>query len=215
MRIFALCLLISIGLWIQNHALAEDSAVSAIKTTWENYWSANKARDAVKSAQLADHRTHQYYASLRQLALTGDEASVRKLRPIEKAVVLTMRMVGKEKLKEFSEKNLVAFVIATGFAGNAGTINMNDYDFIITHKTDAEAEARLSYKSTKQSTREHLRFSFEDGSWKFDVTSIAEHLYISSPGSGKTIDDVIIDLVKQRVGQPITPTIWQPLEKPS
>jgi hypothetical protein len=189
----------------------EPDPAAAVQASYQSYAEAVAAKDGPVSARLVSGTTLDYYAGLRDLALTADRATLAKQRVVDQLAVLSMRAnVPAEKLRGADPRGVVSAAV-TGqviSSGGAGTSSLKD----ITVDGDT-ASANLGVAGGSQQVP--LRFHREDGAWKVDLTVLltpAEDALRSALQRQKlTPDAMLTQVMTTRVGAAKAQQLWTPL----
>jgi hypothetical protein len=185
--------------------------VQAVRTDYASYAKAVAAKDGATSAGLVARATLDYYAGLRDLALTADRAALAKERVVDQLAVLSMRAnIPAGTLRGADPRGVVSAavqdqVISTGGAGATSLQQV---------RVDGDsATASLGIAGGAQQVP--MRFRLEGGTWKVDLTSLLEPaetaLQNAQKQQGLTSDALLSQVMTTRYGAEKAQRLWNPL----
>jgi len=141
-------------------ANATSSEGQLIRETFVAYKAAILQQRGETAVLLVNTRTIQYYAQMKGLALEAHEKDVRRLTPLNKIMVLTLRhRVPVAELKAMKPEELFTHAVNQGWIGKNSVLD-SDIGIPQVFGSDASAEYIKSGKPTPLK----YRFTKEDGS---------------------------------------------------
>ena len=199
---------LALAIAVPRPAAAGDDAAAA-KATFEAYQTALLKKDGPGAAALVDRGTVDYYQRMRDLAVAGPAAQVKRLALLDKLMLLRMRhQIPLAKLKAMDGKAALAFGVTQGWIGSdvakveAGPVEI------------AGERATIVFVVDGKPTPVKLGLWRENGGWRVDLISLFR---ISGAAfrqrqqeSGKSEDEFVRALVGQLAGKPARATIWNP-----
>ena len=186
------------------------SDAAQIKATFKAYKRSLLKKDGAACAAVVDSGTIDYYQRMRDLAVSGAAAEVKKLSLLDKLMVGRMRLqIPVAELKAMDGRGALAHGVAQGWIGKDGAavaeLGAIDVD-------GDQASASFVIEGKKTPIKISLRR--EKGAWRVDLRSLfkmAEGAFsMMQKDSGKNADDFIVELLEQVSGGPVPPTIWDP-----
>jgi hypothetical protein len=149
---------------------SQEVAEAEIRALFDRYVKLSRARDGDGVTALVTASTHAYFEGMRSAALSAPAADVKGRGLYDKLTVLTLRkLVPVDKLRSFSGRELVAFIVKTDGATD-GEKELTTIRFVASH------EALASVRAGGKSLPESLRVAREGGVWKMDTVSFSQAL---------------------------------------
>jgi hypothetical protein len=182
---------------------------AAIQSAFKAYQAALLEKNGGRCAALVDSATITYYQRMRDLAVTGRAAEIRKLGLLDKVMIVRVRhQVPLAELKGMDGRGMFAYAVSQGWIGDKvakaqiGAIDVNG---------DLASGA---FMVDGQPTPTRIGLRFERGAWRIDVLSLfpaATFLFRQrQKESGMSEDYFVLAAVGALVGKPVPPTIWDP-----
>lgn len=194
-------------------AQGPQSDEALIRQVFLNYKEAILQQRGETAVSLVNRATLQYYARMKYVALEGEEREVRRLSPMNKIMVVSLRhRVPVESLRAMTPEQLFTHAVEQGWIGKNSVLD-SDIRQVQTFRNDASAEHVKGGTPTKLK----YRFTKEDGKWKLDLTALtpvadrAMSMLIQKEGVDE--DTFIVSLVESVSGKKVSPSIWQPPKK--
>jgi hypothetical protein len=194
-------------------AFAEETDVSKVRATFEAYRSAIIAKQGAESADLVSSSTLSLYKKHRDLALKGDEPTIRKLPLGERLQVLLMRhRIPLKTLKKLDGKAVFAYAVDQNWIGKKSVQSVGIGDIRI-----SKSKATAAVTVNGETNGESFHFQKENGDWKHDLTPTLKGVdrTLKDAAKKKAVgeNDLLFTLITQVSGRKVTDSIWQPLER--
>ena len=164
------------------------------------------AADLVAPATIAE------YQQFRDLALNGDEATVRGLSLTRRTNVLMMRhRMGKDLLKTMDGKKALAYAVDQNWIGKEGVQKAGVTDVDV---SGSNATAKVTVNGQKSNEKFH--FVKHDGKWTIDLVQnfpqadMVVRKMATDAEMGE--NEFLFEILEMLSGRPVTDAIWQPLE---
>ncbi|WP_152611443.1 hypothetical protein [Psychroserpens damuponensis] len=145
-------------------------------TTFNNFNKANIELNGEKIYQLSDSNSHEYYKNLLNKILKLDSIGVSKLNLSDKVNLLSARAVIEDSIiKKISSKELMIKMYTE--VSSMDTIKINSIKKsgitnISIENKNANSDFTINEKTLSPNV--NLKFSKENGKWKFNVVSMAD-----------------------------------------
>ena len=189
----------------------EPAPEQQVQSSYAAYAKAVSAKDGGTSSGLVSGSTLDYYAHLRDLALTADRASLGEERVIDQLAVLSMRAnIPADTLRTADARGVVAAAVKTQVisSGGAGSTELSG----VKVQGDS-ASGTLGVGGGAQ--RVLLRFHREGGAWKVDLTGLLEPaetaLKAALQREKLTPEGLLRQVMTTRVGAAKAERLWEPL----
>jgi hypothetical protein len=184
----------------------------AVEKTFADYRQAILDKNGDAAADLVAPATIAEYQKYRDLALKGDEQTVKNLPITGRTNVLMMRhRVGKDLLKPMDGKKIVAYAVDQNWIGKEGVQRAGVTDVVVSGST---ATAKVTVDGKK--SEEMFHFVKHDGKWTIDLLPSfprADTVFQKlAADSGKSENAFLFDVLTLLSGRPVTDEIWKPLE---
>jgi len=184
-------------------------ATAAVLSAFKAYQAALLRKDGPACARLVDSATLAYYQRMRDLALTGGAAEIKKLPMLDKVMIVRMRhQVPVAEIKQMDGGRMLGYGVSQGWIGDKGAQAV--FGDIDVNGDVASGAFMIDGKPT--STRMGLRN--ERGAWRINLLSVfpASNFLFKKlqKESGKPEDDFVLSLVGTLAGTPVPDTIWNP-----
>lgn len=187
--------------------------VTAVRASFEGYKQAILGQAGEKSVGFVDRNTLAYYQKMRDLALRGDQETIRALSTVDKLFVLSIRhRISPEEVELMTGESLFVYAVNQGWIGKASVINNEVGDITVsgTHATGV-------HLSRGKATPLKFVFQRENGKWKLDLTSImpaADQAFKQViRESGLDEDEILITILESVSGKKVADTVWDPMIK--
>ena len=214
MRVLILVVGLLVGCVAEERPRVEpgDSAgdTAAVRGTFERYRAALEGRDAERARAVLDSGSIAHYGRLRDLALSGDEPTVRTLPLLDQFLVLGLRhRLPVDSLQNLSVAGIVAYSlrpdwIAEQMPGKQMKLGRIEFD-----REEATAEAYSEGENSGQ-----LFYFRKQGRWKVDLASttrsISERLESTLAFDEANREKVLSAMFEKAVGKPLTAELWKP-----
>jgi hypothetical protein len=197
------------GLAIGAPAAAHADDAAAVKSAFKAYQQALLKKDGARAAAVVDRGTIDYYQRVRDLAVGGKAADVKKLPLLDKLMVVRMRhQVPPAQLKAMDGKAALAFGVDQGWIGdNVAKVTAGPVDI-------TDNRASLTFVVGGKPTPVKLGLVREAGAWRIDLVSLFQLSGAAfkqrQQESGKSEDDFVVGLVEELSGKPVPAKIWNP-----
>jgi hypothetical protein len=182
---------------------------AAILSAFKAYQAALLKKDGPRCATLVDRATIDYYQRMRDLAVKGSAADVRKLGLMDKLVVVRMRhQVPIAQLKPMDGAGALAYAVVQGWIGD----KVAGAEFGAIEVDGATASGAFMVDGHPTPTR--MQLHREKGAWRISLVSVfpASNFLFGKMQreSGLSEDDFVIATVGKLAGKPVPDTIWNP-----
>jgi hypothetical protein len=184
----------------------------AVEKAFADYRQAVLDKKGDAAADLIAPATIAEYQKYRDLALKGDEKTVKGLSISGRTNVLMMRhRVGKDQLKSMNGKKIVAYAVDQGWIGEEGVKRAGVTDVEV---SGSAATAKVTVNGQKSD--EMFHFAKHDGKWTIDLVpnlpraDVLFQKMASESGQGE--NEFLFQILGLLTGRPVTDAIWQPLE---
>jgi hypothetical protein len=181
-----------------------------VRSAFEAYRSALLARDGAAGADAVTQSTLAKYEEYRDLALTGDEATVKGLSIVHRfTALMTRHRVPASELHAMDGRALFVYAIEQGWISQGTAAQVEIGDVAVSGNT-ASAEAASGDQQVG-------RFVFlkERGRWKLDLTKLlvasGPALQAAAQQQGLSENEFIFQLISATTGRTVTEEIWKPL----
>lgn len=197
-----------LALLLPSAARAQDEEL--VRRAFAAYKTAILQQDGESAVALVNKATLEYYAHMMDMALEAPEPDVRRLTPVNKIMVLSLRhRVPIGDLRSMTPERLVTYAVDEGWIGKNSVIDSEIGDVQV-FNTDASAD----YIKGGDPTPLKYRFSKENGDWKIDLTALmpmadqAMSTMIKERGFDE--DAFIVSVLESVSGMKVSPSLWQP-----
>ena len=188
----------------------EPDPVQDVRSSYAAYAKAVSVKDGGTSSGLVSGSTLDYYARLRDLALTADRDALGRERVIDQLAVLSMRAnIPADTLRTADPRGVVAAAVKSQVisGGGAGATELGEVKV-----TGDEATATLGVGGSQEVP---MRFQREGGGWKVDLTGLlapAEAALEAALQREKlTPERLLQQVMTTRVGAAKAERLWEPL----
>ncbi len=190
---------------------ADSAQTHAVHAALAAYREALLAQDGAAAWEAVDAHTRAYYAELIQTCQMGDSAALVDLSVLDLMTVLAARIrTPAAELVRFNGRDFFVYAVDAGMIGKGGVMGM-DAGIVRTAGDDARAEALMHGESPGI----FLDFHREEGTWRFDLTSIfgiAEAaLTLQIQSQNQRPAEFIFEVLELMTGEKPDPGIWHPL----
>ncbi len=191
---------------------APDRVAEQLRETLAAYQTALMARDGAAAVDLVSATTHEYYSAIREIALYGPAARVRKMPITDRIQVLLVRSrIDAAALKEMDGARLFRYYVDHGWTGGGASLRRTQLaDFRISGDVATAAQMDGNRPSALR-----WRFERENHRWRIDLTSLlplaeqAMREALSRTPLGE--DEFVLRAIEAQSLVPVNDTIWQPL----
>jgi len=144
--------------------------------TFNNFNKANIELNGEKIFELSDSKSHNYYKSLLSKILKLDSVRVSELSLSDKLNLLSARAIIKDsELEKISPKDLMVKIFTEISSMDSVKINSIKKTGITNIRIENEkANCDFTIDGKTLSPNVNIKFSKENGKWKFDTTSLAD-----------------------------------------
>lgn len=197
-----------------------------VRITFTSFKHAILAKDGVRASQLIDDDTAALHEKLRQFALNTSKPVLLKERFSTIVAVLAIRHAfSKDDIQNISGRAMYGKTIARGDAGAAKAIPSLSIVKVTPDKNNQSAEAELGMEGFSETVG--MRFRFQRGSWRINLTELAEkvstetedRIGITPRTPPEVIESVITQLLlpalSEQSKRPVSDEIWIPLAQRS
>lgn len=183
----------------------------AIRLVFQSFQEALLDSNGDLASSLVDQQTNRYHEAMRLLALYGTVNDVRRLRPIDKAMILTIRqMTTVDSLLAMDGRDVFANAVNVGWIGAGAVVQSDLGDLTIVGNT-AVAPVRVG----EQIAPFEWIFNRETGNWTLNLVSIneASNLAITQviANSGLSEEEFLLRMVGSMSGRQPSETIFEPM----
>ena len=172
-----------------------------------------KKQDGKKALDLINQKSLQYYDSMVKLSVNGSEKEVKKLRMIDRMMVLIIRhkIDGKTLLK-MSGKDLFRLYVDKGWLNQDG-LGRVDIGKVTFYGTKASGHVVHKGRPTPLT----ISFTNDKGKWQIDLTSLLDNTnsaFVMMAKRAKMEENqYVIKVIEASTGQKVSPNIWKPIAK--
>ena len=196
----------------RNEPSAGSSAdTAAVRVAFDAYRTALHSPDASKAVALIDSGTIVHFGRMRDLALEGDEPSVRALPVLEQVLVLALRhRIPVDTLRTLTPERVVAWTFRPEWTGDVA----RQQDIILGRIEIDGDEATGEAAGVGETTGQLFFFRKESNGWKIDLARIAransERVETRLGNEQADREKFISALVEKATGRPAGPGLWKP-----
>lgn len=186
---------------------------AAVRKVFERYTQGLQAKDGKNLARLVDSATLAYYARMGRAALRAPRAKVKRMKLIDKLMVLSLRSrLNARQLRSLTGRSLFARVVDLGMV-SAGAGRRAGIGTVSVHGKHATAPVLSRGKPSP------LRWSFvkERGHWRMQLLPLMK---VAEPALraglrrlGKSEDEALMMIVGMLAKKKLTEAIWDPPSK--
>jgi hypothetical protein len=156
--------------------------------------------------------TIQVYQEYRDLALAGDEKTIKDLSMVNRMQVLLVRQrVKLDLLKTLDGSGLFGYAVDQNWVGKNGVVRSGIQDVAA---RDQRATAKVTVDG--KVTAEVFHFVKEGGQWKFDLMPTIKKsdqvLQMTAKSRGMEENEFLFSIISSLSGRKVTDEIWKPLE---
>ncbi|WP_405208020.1 hypothetical protein [Aquimarina sp. LLG6339-5] len=146
-----------------------------IINAFNNFNKANIELDGEKIFELSDSESHNYYSNLLTKILRLDSIGISKLNLTDKMNLLSARaIIADSELKKISPKNLMIKMYTEVSSMDSVKIDSFKKLGVTNVRIESEkANGDFTIDGEALSPRVNLKFSKENGKWKFNIVSMA------------------------------------------
>lgn len=206
--------LVIVALIFTSHPVLRAQGAQAeeelVRRAFLAYKGAILQKQGQSAVSLVNRDTLGYYARMKALALEGEEKEVRRLTPISKIIVLSLRhRVPTSDLRLMTPEEVFTYAVNQGWIGKNSVLD-SDIGRLQVFGNDASAD----YVKGGKPTPLKYRFTKEDGKWKIDLTALmpmadqAMSMLIKQGGLDE--DAFLVSLIESVSGKKVSPSIWLP-----
>lgn len=193
---------------------ASAQEVEAVRACFEAYRQALLAADGKAALALVDRNTIDYFDQMVDLALYGEEATVRGQSSVNKIMVLSLRhRMSRERLLKATAESVFVHAVNEGWIGKNGVIAVELGTIRVRH--DSATAAIMA-----QGKEAPVSFTFhkEPDGWRIDLAALMSLTDLAFKQLlaqlGKSEDEAIADLLEAVSGREVSPQVWQPAVPP-
>jgi hypothetical protein len=145
-----------------------DQAASDVQAAWDEFKSASLSNKGRAAANRVTSATHDYYAEIRDLALTATREQVQRMSIAKQVTVLGMRVrIDPEQLKNMSGRDLFIHAVDHGWIGKTSATDEGITGIVVTGD-----HARAEATNAGEPVGVYLHFIKEDGAWRLDMMQL-------------------------------------------
>jgi len=189
-----------------------------IKKIFQSFRSALTNGKGENAADLVSADTIERYQKQHDVAVSGDEATVKRLPIIDRMSVLLLRhqvfteKLPAENLKVMDGRAVFAYSVNEGWIGKDSVMRAGLEQVVVSGDGKASAHLTMGGKLTP----EEFHFLQENGSWRVNLVPTLEQAEKDCQGlaqsQGKSEDDYLFEAIKSLSGRDVDESIWKPLE---
>ena len=192
---------------------ADSVEQAAVRKCFADYKAALLAEDGAKAKSLVDKGTLEYYGKMKKLALEATATETRKLKVVDKIIVLLQRhMIPIEKLQKMTGEDLFVHGVDQGWIGREAMLS-NDIGDVTVNGSSASGVHIVNGKETPL----HWDFRLEDDQWKIDLLPLMPHgekaVNELIKDSGFSEEDFLFTVIQNLSEKVVLETVWEPLQK--
>lgn len=184
---------------------------AAVERSFEAYRQAVLSGDGAAAAEVVTSRSHAFYKSLADYALTLDREGLARLHVTERLTVMQLRhSVDPQVIARMSGKDLVASAVNSGWIGKGrmADLRLGAYD------VRGELASVPVLDQNGEAGPITLHFLKEEGKWRLDLVSVLaisrgtmDYVILQS---GMTEDEFVLFALEYNSGRKPGPEIWDP-----
>jgi hypothetical protein len=187
----------------------------AVRRVFADYRAAILSGSGARAAALVSRSTVDYYEGLRQLALHGDEATVRARPPLDQVQILMFRVrVPGGTLEKMRARELIAHVVERGWMGKGSVRDVTPGPVEV--QGDA---AVLRAAAAGEDAIPLFALAREAGGWRLDLVPSAEASNASvreAAGRRGLPESLLVErLAASVLGRTLSADAWTPLRPAS
>ncbi|HVR30272.1 MAG TPA: hypothetical protein VMS86_12150, partial [Thermoanaerobaculia bacterium] len=198
---------------VAGPAQADDAA--AVRDLFTRYKTALLTADGATASRLVDRETFAYFEEIKDLALSGDEESVRGRPFVDRLLIVTMRHeLPAAELGDMDLEGLLEHAIDAGWIGKASIAQLGIGEVTVDGQEASAVAVTGGQTPADAALSEGLRYRFvrENGEWRFGFRSLVESInqVIAqlTAQMGTDQDALIFVLVEQLSGRKVLPEVW-------
>lgn len=213
-----LSIALALSLLLSAQPTKPPSDEAEIRKAFAQYRDALLKKDGGAAAEVVDTETLAYYTRMRDLALKGDAATVKKQSFIDRMMVVRLRHeVGADALKKMGGRELFAYAVTQGW---------------VSARSVEKAQLGKVKIAGKEATGEYIvggqvapfTFVFKQGEqgWRFSLLPLLvigeSAMKQMAKQAGQEENQFLFALVEEVSGKAVPEDIWEPLvasSKPS
>ena len=185
--------------------------INAVRGALNDYRSAILSTRGEAAADLVSAATLTYYGRMRELALFGDSASVRRESFTDRLMVLVIRhRVPAESLLDMTSRELFVYAVEAGMIGRESVQRL---EFGRVRMAGDSAGVEIEQAGTPSGT--FFPVVREQGDWRVDLARMSELVDAALVAVAKqqrmSEDALLLFLIGGPSGGAVRPTIWRPL----
>lgn len=202
---FALC-----GCGDSRPMQSPDAAAGDVQAAWDEFKSASLSNHGSIAANRVTKATHDYYAEIRDLALTANRDQIQQMSIARQVTVLGMRVrIEPERLREMSGRDLFVHAVDSGWIGKSSASDEGITGIVVTGDY-AKAEATKAGEHVGL----YMHFVKEDGEWRLDMMQLMKLANAAFDAmheqSGLNEEEFIARVIETVTSKRLTASDWNP-----
>lgn len=213
LRLPFLLVFVAVSLLLPATALAKETDVSdEVQEAFDVYRRALTHADGTVAAEIVSADTIDLYQQYRDLAVFGDEKTVKDLSMVNRMQVLIVRLrVKPETLKAMDGKATFAYAVDNEWIGKDVVVRAGLTDIAVTGN---RATGKVTLGG--EPTTEIFHFRKENNGWKFDlvptIKKTDQALQMSAKSRNVSENEFLFSILTSLTGNRVTENVWKPLE---
>ena len=184
------------------------AAADDVQAAWDEFKSASLSNHGSIAANRVTKATHDYYAEIRDLALTASRDQIQQMSIARQITVLGMRVrIEPERLREMSGRDLFVHAVDNGWIGKNSASDEGITGIVVTGDS-AKAEATKAGDPVGLS----MHFVKEDGEWRLDMMQLMKlangAFDAMQKQSGLSEEEFITRTIEMVTSKRLTPSDW-------
>lgn len=172
----------------------------SVRAVLRGYLGTAQRADGPAAARMVTRGTRDFYARMRDLAVSAPEAVVREQPLMDRMTILMMRhRIPAAELRALEGDAVFAYTVSNGWVGGAGDIPEPSEIF-------GEGDRAMALVGALT-----LDFVREDGEWRWDMLPMLRMASEQMAPEGVSEDEFLMLVLRYSNGREPTPAVWQPL----
>jgi len=188
---------------------ADRDGEAAVAAAFKAYQAALLAKNGPRAAATLARPTVAYYQRMRDLAMSGKAADIKKLTIGDKLTILRLRVeFSAPELKRLDGAGVIAYSVQHGWVGDevarvgVGAVVIDGERATIAALADGKPSA------------DRFPMVRENGAWRLDLVPLmaGANAYFKKAAaeSGMSEDDFVLMILERMSDRPVSPAIWNP-----